>query len=240
MTELETQLDYRFEDAALLTQALTHSSALGETPGIADDNQRLEFLGDAVLQLSITEVLFRRFPALPEGKLTVMRRQLVRTETLAQLAGRLDLGRHLILGKGEELNGGRAKPKLLADALESLFGAVYLDRDWHAATRVVLHIYAEHMEGLQPETIGGNPKGALQEKLQVDGSTPPDYRIESSAGPPHERTYTASVHWCGRELARGTGPSKKDAEIAAAAAALEAIEAKGALPSGAEEVDSAP
>lgn len=226
MTSLAEKLGYPLSDEALLRTALTHPSTLGEKPELGDDNQRLEYLGDAVLQLTISEALFRRYPETPEGKLTTMRRQLVRTETLAAIAQGLNLGDYLTLGKGEELNDGRSKPKLLADALEAIFGAIYLDAGAAAAQEVILRLMATQLDALEPETVGGNPKGALQEKLQADGAHPPEYRIENSAGPPHARRYVASVHWAGQELARGEGSSKKEAEIAAAAAALNGLMAK--------------
>lgn len=223
MMVLQEKLGYTLRSEALLQAALTHPSALGEQPELVADNQRLEYLGDAVLQLAISEALFRRFPETPEGKLTTMRRQIVRTETLAAIARELSLGEYLTLGKGEELNDGRNKPKLLADALEAIFGAIYLDAGGSTAQEVILRLMAAPLEALEPETVGGNPKGALQEKLQADGAHPPEYRIESSAGPPHARRYVASVHWSGQELARGEGSSKKEAEIAAAAEALRGL-----------------
>lgn len=223
MTKLAEKLGHTLQSEALLQAALTHPSALGEKPELAADNQRLEYLGDAVLQLTISETLFRRYPETPEGKLTTMRRQLVRTETLAAIAQELGLGDYLILGKGEELNDGRHKPKLLADALEAIFGAIYLDAGGATAQEVILRLMATQLDALEPETVGGNPKGALQEKLQADGAFPPEYRIENAAGPPHARRYVASVHWAGKELARGEGSSKKEAEIAAAAEALQVL-----------------
>lgn len=223
MTSLEDRLGYTFANQDLLRQALTHPSALGEQPDLAQDNQRLEYLGDAVLQLVVSETLFHRFPDLPEGKLTTMRRQLVRTETLAAMALELTAGEHLILGNGEEQNGGRSKPKLLADAAEALLGAIYLEQGYAAASEVILRLMAGQIDDLSPESVGGNPKGTLQERLQTDGAHPPEYRIESAAGPPHARQYVASVHWSGRELARGEGSSKKEAEITAAVEAIKTL-----------------
>jgi len=225
LDDLQKRLGHSFADAALLRQALTHASFGHEKRQRLPDNQRLEFLGDAVLQLAVTSELYRRFPELPEGRLTILRARLVNKNHLHTLAQELGLGDHLILGKGEENSQGRQRGSILADAMEAVLGAVFAEAGWDAARPIVLRLIEPSLTALNDEgdATEANPKGSLQEKLQADGEHPPVYRCVSETGPAHARVYEVVVEWQGRELGRGQGASKKEAETQAALAALGAL-----------------
>ena len=220
MNPLEERLKYKFRNPLLLAEALTHPSIGHETQRHHFDNQRLEFLGDAVLQLIFTEWLFDHFPKSSEGDLTKLRSGLVSRDGLKIHAERLDLGQHLMMGRGEETSGGRERSSALADAYEALIGAIYLDSDYVTARRIVLTEAREDLENLDVNPPDQNPKGQLQELLQAISPLSPVYPILSSAGPEHQKDFVAQVTWNGIELGEGRGHSKKDAETAAARDAL--------------------
>jgi len=217
MKELEKALGYTFRDEALLRRALTHPS-MGRK-----DNQRLEFLGDAVLQLVMSERLYREYPEDREGGLTHLRALLVCEAALSQVAGRLKIGEALIMDRGEEHTGGRTKPSVLCDAMEAVLAAVYLDGGLEAAAGVVARCWPRPEEVHRPMQ---DSKGLLQEALQKDGDEAPTYSIIRQSGPPHHPEFEAEVSWKGRILATGTGGSKKQAEQAAAVAALSQLGGK--------------
>ena len=221
MASLETILGHTFRDPALLQLALTHGSLGYESQRVQSDNQRLEFLGDAVLQLTLSHLLFQRLPQADEGVLTQARAQLVSTKALARLARRIGLGTHLRMGRGEEANGGRDRDSSLADALEAIAGAIHLDAGNDAAQRFAAHLFAEDLEALSRGQIDPNPKGQLQELIQAVSTTAPLYQIVGEEGPDHAKNFIASVTWQDCELGRGTGRSKKEAEVQAAKAALD-------------------
>lgn len=220
MDSLEEKIDYKFRNSLLLGEALTHPSLAYETQRPHFDNQRLEFLGDAVIQLILTQLLYHLFPAFSEGKLTKLRSRLVSRKALCSYASGIELGSYLLMGQGEESNGGRDRTSTLADAFEALIGAIYLDGGFEAARTVILRHCAAAIEDVQscPEEI--NPKGELQEILQAILTTSPRYQIISQAGPDHCRVFEASVTWQGLKLGTGQGSSKKEAEANAAANAL--------------------
>jgi len=222
LEEFQQRLGHTFADADLLRQALTHASFGHEKRQRLPDNQRLEFLGDAVLQLAVTAELYRRFHELPEGRLTVLRARLVNRHHLQALAQELGLGDHLILGRGEEISQGRRRGSILADAMEAVLGAVYSEAGWEVSREIILRLMEPSLAAIATEgdASEANPKGALQEKLQADGEHPPVYRCVSETGPAHARVYEVVVEWQGRELGRGEGASKKEAETHAAQAAL--------------------
>jgi len=222
LEEFQQRLGHSFADENLLRQALTHASFGHEKRQRLPDNQRLEFLGDAVLQLAVTAELYRRFPELPEGRLTVLRARLVKQDHLHSVALKLELGDHLILGKGEENSQGRQRASILADATEAVFGAVFVEAGWDAARAIILRLLEPSLAAISDEgdAAEANPKGSLQEKLQAEGEHPPVYRCLSETGPAHARVYEVVVEWQGRELGRGQGASKKEAETRAAEAAL--------------------
>jgi ribonuclease-3 len=218
--ELQHQLKYVFRDAALLQLALTHPSVAHEQGVPLQTNQRLEFLGDAVLQLVLTRELYERFPDVGEGPLTKARAKLVNRRTLAEHGRKLGLGSNLILSKGEESHGGRDRPSALADTFESLLGAMFLDGGFEAAREFILREFLGAFGELSVIPILENPKGELQEFLQSVSSEAPHYRVASATGPDHDRLFECTVHHNGVELARGVGKSKKAAESEAAMAAL--------------------
>jgi ribonuclease-3 len=218
---LEKQIGYRFKNTALLTEALTHPSVAHERQRKHFDNQRLEFLGDAVLQLVITEHLFERYNEAAEGRLTKRRSRLVSREALKRHALRLDLGQHLHMGRGEELSGGRQRDSSLADAFEALLGAIYLDSDLETVRRFILDEMREDLERIEEEPLDANPKGQLQELLQAISPRSPVYELVSQHGREHEKTFLVRVVWEQQILGEGSGRSKKQAETAAALVALQ-------------------
>lgn len=220
MNPLEQRLKYKFRNPLLLAEALTHPSLGHETKRHHFDNQRLEFLGDAVLQLIFTEYLFDQFPHLSEGYLTKIRARIVSRDGLRTLAEQLDLGRYLMMGRGEEASGGRERASTLSDAFEALMGAMYLDSDFVSVRRVVLTEAREFLEALAIDPSDNNPKGRLQEILQAISPVSPCYEIVRQSGPEHQKNFITKVVWEGLELGRGEGRSKKEAEIATARDAL--------------------
>jgi ribonuclease-3 len=201
-------------------EALTHSSVALDRGQQSSDNERLEFLGDAVLQLVMTEHLFQLFPQFEEGRLTKIRTRLVSRTALRSYASRLELGKYIIMGRGEEASGGRERSSILGDAFEALIGAIYLDSDFLKARQFVLTEAAGqlHRVTLEPEEI--NPKGKLQELLQSKAPSSPLYEHLEERGKAHLRHFRCRVLWEGRELGSGEGHSKKEAEVAAATQAL--------------------
>lgn len=221
MNPLEQRLDYKFRNPLLLAEALTHPSLGYETQRHHFDNQRLEFLGDAVLQLIYTEFLFDTYPDFPEGELTKLRARLVSREGLRINADALDLGKYLMMGRGEEATGGRSRASSLADAYEALMGALYLDSDYVTVRRIVLTETRERLENLSLEDGNANPKGRLQEILQAIAPLSPSYEVVEQSGPEHLKQFVSRIVWEGQELGRGSGSSKKEAETQAARMALQ-------------------
>lgn len=217
---LQDRLGYVFRDPALLQLALTHPSVAHEHNAALETNQRLEFLGDAVLQLVLTRELYEKFPAFDEGPLTKARAKLVNRRTLAERARHLAIGEHLIVSRGEEMHGGRERPSALADTYEALLGAIFLDGGFEAARDFILREFQAAFGGLLVIPILENPKGELQELLQAVSPEAPQYHVVSATGPDHDRIFECTVHHSGAELARGQGKSKKAAESEAALAAL--------------------
>jgi ribonuclease-3 len=220
MDSIEIRLGYKFRNPLLLAEALTHPSLAYESQKAHFDNQRLEFLGDAVLQLVLTEHLFRSFPDVTEGRMTKLRAQLVSRNALAQFAVSLRLGTYILLGKGEEASGGRKRASTLADAFEALLGAIYLDSGYSSARDLVVGLFEQEIGAISMSSEEGNPKGTLQELLQAIGSEAPSYRIVGESGPDHRKVFHAQVFWNGLLLAQGRGKSKKEAEVRAATEAL--------------------
>jgi ribonuclease III len=221
---LTERLGLPIQDRDLFAQALVHSSWLHEHPDAArGHNERLEFLGDAVVSIAVSEALFRRHPTDDEGVLSARRAAIVSTPGLARLATRIGLGDYLLLGEGEAQRGGRVRPSLLASAFEALVGAIYLDLGWEAA-RDWIHARAE--EELSADlalTTLKSPKSRLQEHTQRRTGERPDYRVVDASGPDHEKLFRIEVWVDGRPLGVGEGPSRRTAETAAAGKALELI-----------------
>lgn len=221
--ELQQRLGYQFRDENLLRVALTHPSVAHENDTPVEHNQRLEFLGDAVLGLILSRELFEKFPGSNEGPLTKSRAKLVNRNTLAERGRHLELGKHLILSRGEESSGGRNRVSALADAFEALLGAIFLDGGFDAVREFILREFAHDFGTLDQISVIENPKGELQEWLQAKSSNSPEYQIVSATGPDHDRNFECAVLHEGTELARGRGKSKKAAESDAALAALKKL-----------------
>ena len=223
----EERLGYSFRDRGLLEHALTHTSRANEdVSGGVIDNESLEFLGDAVLGFAIADLLFRRFPGRDEGWKSKMKASLVSTSSLARLGEGLNLGDHLLLGRGEEKTGGRRKQALLADGYEALIAAIYLDGGVDQAMAFI----ARQFDALIPHVDDGRDapgtafrdfKSALQERVQSAGHPPPEYAVIAQSGPDHRKTFQVEVRVNGKGVAEGTGLSKKEAEQEAARLALE-------------------
>ena len=221
MHPLEERIGYKFRNPLLLAEALTHPSLGHETQRRHFDNQRLEFLGDAILQLVITEYLFGHFKDQPEGQLTKLRSRLVSRDALKMHAANLDLGQYLLMGRGEESSGGRARTSTLADAFEALIGAVYLDGGLEDTRKFILAQAQTDLEQVAEEPVDINPKGNLQELLQSISPKSPVYEVLSQTGPEHDKRFVVQAVWEGIVLGKGSGRSKKQAETAAAEEAMQ-------------------
>jgi len=222
---LQQAIGYRFRDRGLLEHAMTHTSRANEdvTGGVAD-NEVMEFLGDALLGFIIADVLFRDFPEFDEGQKSKAKAALVSTATLARQAERLQLGDHLLLGRGEEKTGGRRKQALLADGYEALIAAVYLDGGVEHARAFITREFAALFDEVRRDGVSGQDyKSALQELLQSRDLPLPEYRLVGTLGPDHRKLFEIEVVVRGERLASATGPSKKEAEQEAARAALEKL-----------------
>jgi ribonuclease-3 len=220
LAALQARLGCTFRDEGLLRLALTHPSVAHEQGSPVQHNQRLEFLGDAVLQLVLTRELYDKFPGFDEGPLTKARAKLVNRRALGTHGRALGLGAHLVLSHGEEMHGGRERSSALADACESVIGAIFLDGGYETAREFVLREFGASLDDLSVIPTLENPKGELQEFLQASAPEAPQYHVVSASGPDHDRLFECTVHHGGVELARGTGKSKKAAESEAALAAL--------------------
>jgi ribonuclease III len=224
---LQTEIQYTFRDPALLRQALTHPSVAHEHGRMVRHNQRLEFLGDAVLGLVLTSELYDKFPNVSEGPLTKARAQMINRRTLAEQARQINLQDYLILSRGEEANRGRGRASALADAFEALIGAVFLDGGFEEARVFLLRSFRRAFGELTVIPTLDNPKGELQEILQAKSPDAPHYQVVRATGPDHDRDFECVVSHGGIELGRGLGKSKKAAESEAAIAALKKLRPAG-------------
>ena len=226
LAALQRTLGGSFREPSLLEMAVAHSSYINENPGIAaESNERLEFLGDAVLGLVVAEKLYQDFPELTEGEMTKLRSGLVRRDTLARVAKAIGLGDYLYLGKGEEASGGRRKTANLAGALEAVIAAVFLDRGSAIAGDFVLNLLKEELLKIASLGVGVDYKSRLQEVIQSRQQLSPTYRTIAATGPDHDRRFIVEVMVGDAVLGRGSGKSKKLAETEAARSALENLPA---------------
>lgn len=233
---LAEQLGLPVRDRRLLAQALTHTSWLHEHTGqAAGHNERLEFLGDAVVNLAVSEALYARHPEDDEGVLSARRAAIVSATGLATLAARIDLGRYLWLGEGEAGRAGNQRPSILASAFEALAGALLLDLGWEATRDWVIHTAAPEIDAGLPPVLLKSPKSRLQEATQRSNGGRPAYRVLEAVGPDHDKVFRVEVAVGGEVLGTGVGPSRRVAETAAAAQAVEVLEAREA-----SEADGAP
>jgi ribonuclease III len=229
--QLQTTLGVSLSDPSLLVLALTHRSYAFEAGGLPT-NERLEFLGDAVLGVTVTDWIYHRFPEAPEGRLAKLRAAAVNAASLAGVARQLDLGEHVLLGRGEEQSGGRDKDSILADTFEAVIGAIYLDRGMAAARSFVEGLFADLLEDLALRRESLDYKTSLQELTAAELSKLPSYEV-TDAGPDHEKWFSATVSVDGEVLGRGEGRSKKEAEQMAAAVAYRTLRER--LPRAAPE-----
>src|SRR5262245_29403011 len=219
--DLQTRIAYRFRDRGLLEHALTHKSRAAEdASGGVSDNESLEFLGDAVLGLVVADALFHQYPTYNEGQKSKVKAAVVSTQSLARQAEAIQLGDHLILGRGEEKTGGRFKQALRADAYEALIAAIYLDGGLEAAATFLRRELKEGIDAGSAQTIAPDYKSALQERVQAIGLALPEYRLSGSEGPDHRKTFTIDVVVNGEVFGSATGRAKKEAEQEAARLAL--------------------
>lgn len=224
LTALQEILDIKFKTPSLLEMAVVHSSYVNENPGlVSGHNERLEFLGDAVLGFIIAEKLYQDFPGVSEGEMTKLRSALVRRDTLARVARTIRLGDFLYLGKGEESSGGRGKTANLAGALEAVIAATFLDQGIAGTGNLILRLLSEELVKVGSQGTGIDYKSQLQEFMQSRRQLTPTYRLLAEAGPDHDKRFTVEVMAGDMVLDKGTGSSKKLAETAAARSALERL-----------------
>lgn len=223
INKLEATLHISFRNSALLQQALVHRSYLNENPDFnLPSNERMEYLGDSILSAVVAEKLYKDYPDLSEGDMTKLRSALVRRETLARIANHLKLDGYLYLGHGEETSGGRAKQSILADALEAVIGAVFLDQGFDTCRDLILRLYDAEVEKAVDDSLTSDFKSQLQEVVQSKYHEIPAYRVISAEGPNHVKEFIVEVVVGGRVIGKGSGSSKREAEKEAAKAALDA------------------
>lgn len=230
LRELESAIGYQFKDISLLQLSLIHSSFAFERLGSGLHNETQEFLGDAVLDLTVGYILFKRFPEMREGKLTRIRSALVNESGLAEMARKIDLGKYLLLGKGEDASRGREKPSILSCAFEAVVGALFLDGGYGAALEFVQRTFGPLIDEGRDRLMLADAKSSLQEKLQEKYNEGPLYVLEDEEGPAHARIFTVSVRFRDEVLGTGRASSKKEAEQQAARAALNSFTEKSPAP----------
>ena len=223
---LEKALNYKFKDKKLLRTALTHSSYANEHKmKPVENNERLEFLGDSILSLMVSQYLYKKYPNYPEGDLTKIRAMIVCESSLAYGARKIDLGKYILLGKGENITGGRNRDSILADTIEAVTGAIYIDSDFTTTNKILLRKFETDITYASAKgTLFVDYKTALQEKLQKDKNIKIDYKVYKEEGPDHNKIFFIKVCLNSREIGRGKGKNKKEAEQNAAKSALEKME----------------
>lgn len=222
---LQKVIHVKFKNKNLLKRALTHRSFVNESGGATTDNERLEYLGDSVLGLVVNEYLYREFEEYREGELAKIKSAVVSEATLAKLARSADLGRFIFMGRGEEHSGGRDRSSILANTVEAIIGALYLDSGLKECRKLVLSLLRDEIGRVNNLTYLRDPKTALQEYVQKKYKERPVYRVIDERGPDHQKEFTVSLVINGREVVTGEGPSKRKAEMNAARASLKKIEA---------------
>ncbi len=227
INKLQSILKIKFRNKSLLNRALTHRSYLNEAGPGARDNERLEYLGDSVLALVVNEYLFKRFEKYPEGDLAKIKSAVVSEATLFKVARELNLGSFLLMGRGEDLSGGRARPSILANTLEAVIGALYLDSGLKDCKKLVLSLLKGDIERIDSMESYRDPKTTLQEYVQKKYRERPLYEIIEESGPDHQKRFTVRLVVAGKSVAEGTGASKRGAEMEAARKALEMIYGSG-------------
>lgn len=220
---LEESIGYFFKNKTFLESALVHSSYINEHAESINSNERLEFLGDAVLELAVSELLYNEYADLPEGRLTVMRSFAVCEKSLAEYARKIQLGEFILFGAEEIIGKGKNKPSILADAVEAVIAAIYLDSDYDTAKKIIWKMLGDRLEAASKDCVSNDYKSALQIKLQEKGTVNIEYKLDDSKGPDHDKVFYVSLYVDGNKLSEGSGKKKKLAEQAAAKVALERI-----------------
>ncbi len=224
ISDLEKRINYSFKNSKILQEALTHRSYLNENPRIGvSHNERLEFLGDAVLELAVTEDLYARFPQYEEGTLTSLRAALVNYQMMATVARSIELEKFIRLSRGEAKDLGRAREVILANAMEALIGAIYLDSSYASARAFVFRIVMPNLQEIIDKGLYKDAKSLLQEKVQADFKLTPTYKLIEEKGPDHNKIFNMGVYFGEKLIANGDGPSKQEAEVVAAKNALELV-----------------
>jgi ribonuclease III len=224
LNQLEKELNYQFKDKDKLTQALTHRSFLNEhRKKTMSSNERYEFLGDAVLELWTSDALFKKFPNFDEGQMTNLRSLIVCTKNLAKIAKKINLGKFVLLSHGEENHGGRTNQSILADTLESIIGAIYLDSDNQQASMALSKLFIPSLKDLSSQKIYKDPKSIFQELSQAKKGVTPHYKIISEVGPDHKKTFKVAVFIDKEKIATGIGNSKQQAEEEASVQATKTL-----------------
>jgi ribonuclease III len=226
INDFEQKIGISFNNINTLKLALTHRSYVNEHKSVNEHNERLEFLGDAVLELIISDYLFKKYPKRPEGELTSFRAALVRTDSLANTSRELDIGKYLMLSKGEEDTGGRKKNYLLANAFEAIVGAIYIDKGYEQSRDFVLGYLIKKLEYIVKHRLDIDSKTKIQEVIQEKYKVTPIYEIVSEKGPDHEKTFTVVIKIEDNIIGKGTGMSKQKAEEKAAQKGLNYLEMK--------------
>lgn len=228
LSELEKTLNYKFTNRKLLKTALTHSSYANEHKmKPVENNERLEFLGDSVLNLMVSQYLYKKYPEYPEGDLTKIRAMIVCESSLAYVAREINLGKYILLGKGENITGGRDRDSILADTIEAVTGAIYIDSDFQRTNQALIKKFELDITcASEKGTLFVDYKTELQEKLQKDKNIKIDYRVYKEEGPDHNKVFFIKVCLNNKEIGRGKGKNKKEAEQSAAKNALELMEEK--------------
>jgi len=216
-------IDLPITDSYLLSLAFTHRSFLNENASVKEHNERLEFLGDAVLELASSAFLYEKFPEIPEGELTAYRAALVKTTSLGKVAETIGFGESLKLSKGEEMSGGRHNPSMLADTFEAVIGAIYLDKGYQAVVEFLHQYLFVEIDQIIQNKLFKDFKSSLQEYVQAHGSTSPEYEVVEEVGPDHSKIFTIGVKVGGKQIATGAGKSKQEAQQQAAKSALEKL-----------------
>lgn len=231
LKRLEKRLGAAFKNQALLQQALTHRSVQGESLDreAASTNERLEFLGDTVLGLVVAQHLYDKFPSRSEGELTRIKASAVSEPALSQVAKKLGLGKYVRLSRGEDASGGRERPSILADSLEAVIGAIFLEHGLEKAREFILKVLSPPLRAIERQQHEKDYKTMLQELLQARHKALPTYRIVQVSGPDHDRTFVIEARFARRVLGKGAGKSKKEAQQAAAKQALKALASKSEL-----------
>ncbi len=217
--EIEAKLGHSFKNRELLVLAFVHRSFINEHKEVNDHNERLEFLGDSILGMLIADYLYRRFPDTPEGQLSYLRSRLVEASSCMEYVQKLDIESYLLMGKGERVNYGRGRTSILSDLFEAIIGAIYLDGGIEATSKFLFEHFSDSIEGILKQPVR-NWKALLQDWCQKNFQRPPDYQVISESGPDHNKTFRIIVSINDRELGRGEGTSKKEAQQSAAQDAL--------------------